>query len=182
MKSSQKINWDIQDFCLHCKTFGALKMHHLWSVFSPVIFAAIGKQFLRQVWAYMRSLQWLPSVKNRLGALCKQLCKQIGGWGRTGANNQLSTGCSGVRDGYKQKTERSAVPLETPHIEAACVYFGHICYCNVHPRPAWNNRRLPILRQITSLLSRLQSDDIFAQGGHPSLLQHRAKRGNGGTL
>ena len=75
-------------FLFTSQKFGALKMHHLWSVFSPVIFAAIGKQSL-EVWAYMRSLQWLPSVKNRLGALCKQLCKQIGGW-RTETNNQLS--------------------------------------------------------------------------------------------
>ena len=154
-------------------------MHHLWSVFSPVIFAAIGKQFL-QVWAYMRSLQWLPSVKNRPGALCKQLCKQIGGWG-TETNNQLNRAQGSELDINRKR--RSAVPSKPLISDPRVSTLRHICYCNLDPRPAWNNK---ILRQITPLLSRLQSDDIFAQGGNPSRERNRfcnieQKRGNGGT-
>ena len=154
-------------------------MHHLWSVFSPVIFAAIGKQFL-QVWAYMRSLQWLPSVKNRPGALCKQLCKQIGGWG-TETNNQLNRAQRSELDINRKR--RSAVPSKPLISEPRVSTLRHICYCNLDPRPAWNNK---ILRQITPLLSRLQSDDIFAQGGKSiagtkPFLQHRAKKGKWGN-
>ena len=64
---------------IQLQNIGALKMHYLWSVFSAVIFAAIGKQLVR-VWGYTNvAFSDFPPWKTDLGrALCKQSCKQIG--------------------------------------------------------------------------------------------------------
>ena len=131
-------------------------MHYLWSVFSPVIFAAIGKQFLR-VWGYIRSLQWLPSVKNRLRCpLCKQLCKQIGGYG---VPRQIisQTRHAGVTDWYKQ-TDGGLRSLYRGPVCLLCA--TSVIATSILDRPEITDGFQICTR--LHLLSRLQSDDILA--------------------
>ena len=147
-------------------------MHYLWSVFSPVIFAAIGKQFLR-VWGYIRSLQWLPSVKNRLRCpLCKQLCKQIGGYG---VPRQIisQTRQAGVTDWYKQ-TDGGLRSLYRGPVCLLCA--TSVIATSILDRPEITDGFQICTR--LHLLSRLQSDDVFAL---EPLLKHCIKRGRGGV-
>ena len=141
-------------------------MHYLWSVFSPVIFAAIGKQFLR-VWGYKRvAFTGFPAWKTgstlckqlcynvtvlQCYTVCKQLCKQIGDGG---APRQI---ISWTKQQQRSRTDinrrRSAVLAQSlilkPRVSTSP---PHLFLQDPSSTAAWNNRRLLILRQITPLV------------------------------
>ena len=145
-------------------------MHYLWSVFSPVIFAAIGKQFLR-VWGYKRvAFTGFPAWKTGSTlckqlcynvtvlqcytvcyTVCKQLCKQIGDGG---APRQI---ISWTKQQQRSRTDinrrRSAVLAQSlilkPRVSTSP---PHLFLQDPSSTAAWNNRRLLILRQITPLV------------------------------